>query len=194
MGSDRQKSPTSWSSDGRFVLYHSSYPQPDTDLWIVPMVGDPRPEVLLKTPFREEWGVFSPDGRWVAYQSDESGRMDIYVRPFVARGAAGTSGGKWQVSTAGGTYPVWRPDGKELYYLNPAGAMMAAPVTITGSSLEPGAPKVLFSTRILGGGALAQEGRHYDVALDGRFLIDMVLDDAAAPITLLMNWRPQTTK
>ena len=120
------------------------------------MVGDRTPSVFLKTPFREAYGAFSPDGRWVAYQSNESGRSEIYVRPFVPPGAAGTgagaAGGQWQVSTAGGIHPVWRPDGKELYYLNPAGAMMAAPITVTGSTLEPGAPVVLFPTRIVGGG------------------------------------------
>jgi hypothetical protein len=99
------------------------------------------------------------------------------------------------VSTAGGIYPVWRPDGKELYYLNPAGAMMAAPITVNGSTLAPGAPAVLFPTRIAGGGVNTQQGRQYDVAPDGRFLINTVLDDAATPpITLLMNWRPEAKK
>ena len=160
--SSQQKTPTSWSADGRFLLYHSVDPQTDADLWVVPMVGDRTPSVFLKTPFREWLGAFSPDGRWVAYQSNESGRSEIYVRPFVPPGAAGTAagaaGGQWQVSTAGGIYPVWRPDGKELYYLNPAGAMMAAPITVAGSTLEPGAPVVLFPTRIVGGGVDAATG------------------------------------
>ncbi len=86
---------------------------------------------------------------------------------------------------------MWRLDGKELYYLNPAGAMMAAPITVGGSTLDPGAPVVLFFTRILGGGVDSPLGRQYDVARDGRFLINTVLDDAPAPITLLMNWRAQ---
>ena len=161
------------------------------------MAGDRTPSVFLKTPFREAYGAFSPDGRWVAYQSNESGRPEIYVRPFVPPGAAGTAaaaGGQWQVSTAGGIYPAWRPDGKELYYLNPAGAMMAAPITVTGATLAPGAPVVLFPTRIVGGGVDAQQGRQYDVAPDGRFLINTVLDSAAAPITLLMNWNPEAKK
>ena len=102
------------------------------------------------------------------------------MRPFVPPGAAGTAaaaaGGQWQVSTAGGIIPVWRPDGKELYYLNPAGAMMAAPITVTGATLAPGAPVVLFPTRIVGGGVDAQLGRQYDVAPDGRFLINTELD------------------
>ncbi|MGH9203836.1 MAG: hypothetical protein ACRD2A_21625, partial [Vicinamibacterales bacterium] len=100
--------------------------------------------------------------------------------------------GQWQVSTTGGVFPVWRPDGKELYYLNPEGAMMAATITVSGSTLAPGAPAVLFPTRILGGGASSGLGRSYDVAPDGRFLINTVLDVEAASITLLMNWRPPT--
>jgi hypothetical protein len=158
------------------------------------MAGDRTPWALLKTPFREMRGMFSPDGRWVAYQSNESGRNDVYVRPFVLPGPAGTPKGPAQVSTSGGIHPVWRPDGKELYYLDPAGAMMAVPISTTGSTLEPGSPVMLFSTRIYGGGVDAQQGRQYDVAADGRFLINTELDSADAPITLLQNWHPERAK
>ena len=193
--SDQTKTPTSWSADGRFLLYVNNDPQTSSDLWVVPMVGDRTPSVFLKTPFSEVWGAFSPDGRWVAYHSNESGRNDVYVRPFVPPGAAGTAaGGQWQVSTAGGIHPAWRPDGKELYYLNPAGAMMATPITVTGATLEPGASVVLFPTRIYGGGVDVQQGRQYDVARDGRFLINTELDSADAPITLLQNWNPEGTR
>ena len=160
VASDHVKSPSSWSADGRFVLYHSTDPQTSSDLRVVPMAGDRTPSVFLKTHAREVWGAFSPDGRWVAYHSNESGRAEIYVRPFVPPGTA-APGGQWQVSTAGGIHPVWRPDAKELYYLDPAGAMMAAPITITGATLEPGAPTALFSTRILGGGVDSGQGRQY---------------------------------
>jgi Tol biopolymer transport system component len=196
VASEQIKTPTSWSADGRFLLYNSIDTRTDSDLWVVPMVGDHTPSIFLKTPFSEAEGAFSPDGRWVAYQSNESGRPEIYVRPFVPPGAVGTAAtaaGQWQVSTAGGIRPVWRPDGKELYYLNPAGAMTAVPVTITGAALVPGAPVVLFPTRIFGSGVDAP-GREYDVAPDGRFLINTVLDSAAAPITLLMNWHPEGKK
>ncbi len=198
VASDQVKTPESWSADGRFLLYRSIDPQTSLDLWIVPMVGDRTPSVFLKTPFREGYGAFSPDGRWVAYESNESGRNEIYVRPFVPPATAGTpptpAGGQWQVSTAGGIYPVWRPDGKELYYLNPAGAMMAAPITVTGATFAPGAPIVLFPTRIVGGGEDAAQGRQYDVAPNGRFLINTELDTVAAPITLLQNWDPEAKK
>ena len=213
VASDQNKVATSWSADGRFLLYISIDPQTNGDLWVMPMVGDRTPSVFLKTPFREAYGAFSPDGRWVAYHSNESGRPEIYVRPFVppARdasafasatadksadtlraGSGQAPGGQWQVSTAGGIHAVWRPDGRELYYLNPEGAMMAAPITVTGATLEPGAPVKLFPTRIVGGGVDNQQGRQYDVAPDGRFLINTELDSAAAPITLLMNWNPET--
>ena len=198
VASDQSKVATSVSADGRFLLYFSIDPQTGTDLWVAPMVGDRTPSVLLKTPFREAYGAFSPDGRWVAYHSNESGRPEVYVRSFVPPGAAGAAvtaaGGQWQVSTAGGIYPTWRADGKELYYLNPAGAMMAAPITVTGSTLEPGAPVVLFPTHIVGGGADVQLGWQYDVTRDGRFLINTELPGDAAPITLLQNWQPEAKK
>ena len=198
VASDQTKAPTSWSADGRFVLYGSVDRQTNTDLWVVPMLGDHTPSVILKTPFRETYGAFSADGRWLAYQSNESGRNEIYVRPFVPPGTAGAltvaPGGQRQVSSAGGIYPAWGRDGKELCYLNPAGGMVATPITISGVTLEPGVPRVLFPTRIYGGGVEAQQGRQYDVAPDGRFLINTVLDEVATPITLLMNWRPEPKK
>ena len=195
VASDQIKNAESWSADGRFLLYRSIDPQTSADLWVLPMVGDRTPSVFLRTPFRETQAMFSPDGRWVAYQSDESGRPQIYVRPFVPPGAAGpAASGQWQVSTEGGINPVWRPDGKEVYYLNPAGGMMAAPIAVSGATLEPGAPVLLFPTRIFGGGVDALQGRQYDVAPDGRFLINTELDTAPAPITLLMNWNPEAKK
>ena len=189
--SDQLKNAYSWSPDGHFLLFNSSDAQTNTDLWVVQMVGNRAPSVFLKTPFREINGVFSPDGRWVAFMSNESGRQEIYVRPFPGTNA----GGQWQVSTTGGAFPVWRHDGKELYYLNPAGAMMAVPITSIGATVEPGVPLQLFPTQIAGGGREAQQGRQYDVAIDGRFLINVVAAGApTAPITLLMNWNPAVKK
>jgi hypothetical protein len=129
----------------------------------------------------------------VAYHSNESGRPEVYVRPFVSPAAAGgaaAAAGQWQVSTSGGIMPLWRSDGKELYYISPDGAMMAAPIKITGTTMEPGEPGMLFPTRIFGGGADIQLGRQYDVSADGRFLINTLLNEATAPITLLQNWNP----
>jgi hypothetical protein len=190
VGSDDVKTPSSWSADGRWLLFHSTNPATSSDVWVVPMTGEQRtPSVLVKTPVREVWGAFSPDGRWVAYMSNESGRPEIYVRPFTAPGST-TAGGQWQVSTAGGIHPVWSPDGRELYYIDPVGALVAAPVSSAGGSFAADTPLVRFATRILGGGVDAGQGRQYDIASDGRFLINTVVDDVVAPITLLQNWRP----
>ena len=201
VGGDQLLSPWSWSPDGRFLLFSSNDPQSTNDMWVLPMVGERTPAVFLKTPFREGYPAFSPDGHWVAYQSNESGRPEVYVRPFVpplppAPGGPPTAlpGGQWQVSTAGGITPLWRPDGKALYYLNPAGEMMAAPMTVAGGAPEPGAPVRLFLTRILGGGVDTQIGRQYDVARDGRFLINTELPGDAAPITLIQHWKPEAQR
>jgi Tol biopolymer transport system component len=195
VASDQVKTPESWSADGRFLLYRSIDPQTSLDIWVLPMTGDRKPSVFLKTRFREGYSAFSPDGRWVAYESNESGRNEIYVRPFAPPtepGAPATpAGSQWQVSTEGGIYPRWRVDGKELYYLNAGGAMMAAPITVTGATLQPGTPIMLFPTRIVGGGEDAAQGRQYDVAANGLFLINTEVVSAAAPITLLQNWNPK---
>ena len=100
------------------------------------------------------------------------------------------AGGQWQVSTVGGISPRWRLDGRELYYLGPDGQMMAAPIAVAGATLAPGAPVTLFDTRIYGGGVDNLLFWQYDVARDGRFLINTVLDEAAAPITLIQHWAP----
>jgi serine/threonine-protein kinase len=196
--SDQPEVPNSWTADGRFLLYHRADAQTGTDLWVLPMQGARTPSVFRQTPLREAWGAFSPDDKWVTYYSNESGRTEIYIRPFVQPIAGGARseavGGHWQVSTEGGVFPLWRPDGKELYYLGPSATMMAVPITATGATLEPGAPVALFRTRIYGGAVDLQLGRQYDVARDGRFLINTELDDAAVPITLLMNWRPEGKK
>jgi len=198
VASDQFKTPTSVAADGRFLLYFSLDPQTSEDLWIVPVSGDRTPFVFLKTPFRELSGVFSPDGRWVAYMADQSGRMEIYVRPFTAAPASGVGAdvatGQWQISTAGGVYPQWRSDGKELFYVSPAGDMMAATITARGATLEAGAPVTLFPRRIFGGRGDPSPIRAYDVARDGRFVINAVVAEVTPPITLLMNWRPDGNK
>jgi serine/threonine protein kinase len=196
--SDELQVPTSWSSDGRFLMYLSVNPETKADLWVLPMQGDHTPYVFLRTPFREAYGVFSPDGQWVAYQSNESGRSQVYVRPFFEPGQPGTGTASdqwWQISTDGGASPVWRPGGQELYYLDPSGAMMAVSITVKGNKLEPGTPQKLFPTRIAQGGRDVQQSRQYDVTADGRFLINTELDDdAGTPITLIQNWNPDTKK
>jgi Tol biopolymer transport system component len=119
----------------------------------------------------------------VTYQSNESGRYEIYARPFPGPGGQST------VSTSGGVYPRWSPDGKELFYLAPDGRLMAAQV-VTGTTLNAAAPVALFQTRIVGGGAsIVGSRQQYDVASDGRFLINVATESAPQPITLILNWQ-----
>jgi Tol biopolymer transport system component len=196
--SQKLQVPTSWSADGQYLLYFNVNPGRGNDLWVLPMTGTRKPFPLLQSSFLKVMGEFSPDGRWVTYESNESGRFEIYVRRFVVPGDAADStaaqAGQWQVSTAGGISPAWRADGKELFYLDPAGMMMAAPITQTGSAVVPGTPVTLFQTQVMGGGFGGRQGRQYDVARDGRFMINRVVDSATAPITLIQNWKPDASK
>ncbi len=188
--SSQTKIPTDWSADGQFLLYYDIDPQTNRDIWLLPLTGDRTPRTLLRTPFDERNGAFSPDGSWMAYQSNESGRDEVYIRPVVGTAA----GGQRQVSTNGGVFPRWRHDGRELYYLAPSAAMMGTPIAIVGTSVVPGTPVTLFPTRIVGGGADRGLGRNYDVTRDGRFLINTELREATAPITLIQHWNPEASK
>ncbi len=141
--------------------------------------------MIANTPADESLVAFSPDGRWVAYQTNESGRFEVVVQPFP------DASGRWQVSMAGGAAPRWSPDGKELYFLAPDATMMAVPVSGAGTSFKAGTPVALSPTRIVDGGALATNRPQYAVARDGRFLINQPVADAtAAPVTLSLNWQP----
>jgi Tol biopolymer transport system component len=151
---------------------------------VLPLFGERKPFPFVQSPFVEDWAEFSPDGRWVAYESNESGRSEVYVSPFPG------PGGKWQVSTAGGIEPRWRHDGKEIFFLaaaansgygRDAGKLMAAAVRADGSRLEIGAVQSLFDVRTPVG-----KQRVYDVTADGRFLIDTV--EEQSPLTIVVNW------
>jgi Tol biopolymer transport system component len=185
LASPSTKIPTDWSLDGRFLLYQNADPKTGWDLVALPMIGDRKPIVVVSTPFEERGGQFSPDGRWVAYQSNESGRFEINVQPFPG------PGGKWQVSTAGGTDARWGPDGKELFFLAPDLKLMAVPVRVSDSTFDAGSPAALFfQTRIVVGGA-ADQAAQYAVSRDGRFLFNVPDDTSTvAPITLVLNWTP----
>ncbi len=193
--------PTNWSADGQYLLYFTDNAASGIDLWVLPMTGAGKTGAgkrlaFSQSSFTKVWGQFSPDGRWVAYESNESGRFEIYVRRFVVPGAAADSpaaqAGQRQVSTAGGVFPIWRADGKELFYIDPAGMMMAAPIAVTASVVVPGTPVTLFQAHVLGGGIDAAQGLQYDAAPDGRFMINRILDSNTAPITLIQNWNPET--
>jgi serine/threonine protein kinase/Tol biopolymer transport system component len=196
LASAQSLAPQDWSVDGRFLLYGRLDPQSTWDFRVLPLTGDRKPWPFLNAKFDVREGQFSPDGQWVAYASAQSGTYDIYLRPFVAPGAqSSTDGtaapsvnGQWPVSTTGGLYPRWSHDGKELFYVRPDGVLMAATLRISRTSVEVAAPVALFQTRISGASRDTTEGWQYDVTRDGGFLINTVVDDAASPITLLMNW------
>ena len=174
------KAPTSWSPDRQFILYHAVSPGTGNDVWVLPLSGARKPFPLLATPFDERWGSFSPNGRWVAYASDESGRTEVYVVPFPGAGA------KRQVSDAAGNHPRWRRDGKELFYWNPDGRLMAAAVRSDAVRLDVEAVRPLFAMRSPGGGVRS----FYDVSRDGqRFLHSVAAEQTTStPITLVTNW------
>jgi len=175
--------PTDWSRDGRFILSEQVGDKTKYDLVVMPLSGDRKPMPYLQSEFDEAHGRFSPDGRWVAYTSNESGRSEVYVQPF------SPSGGKAQVSTGGGMLPLWRRDGKELFYVVPAtGRLMSAEVR-TIPQFEAGVPKLLFTAAL----ALThgmEAGNHYGVSADGqRFLLLLpVQENAPSPITVVLNW------
>jgi dipeptidyl aminopeptidase/acylaminoacyl peptidase len=178
--SSNVKLPTSWSQDGRFIAYYVIDPKTRQDLWVLPLQGDRKPISFLQTEFSEQYPQLSPDGRLIAYQSDESGRNHVYIQPFPATGA------KWQVSTAGGTHPKWRRDGKELFYLAPDRKLMAVAVK-AGASVEAAAPTPLFETRLQPAGF-----QYYAGTADGqRFLVPTPIEETAAstPATLVVNWQ-----
>jgi Tol biopolymer transport system component len=175
-----------WSPDGRFLLYIAVDPKTRGDLWVLPLHGDRKPFPLLATSAIEQWGQFSPDGRWVAYQSNESGRFETYVRPFPG------PGGQWPVSTSGGIQPRWRRDGKELYYLAPDGKLMAASIDAKGATLAVTTPVALFQPHIVGGGTwFVGNAQQYDVAPNGRFLVNVETESGSPPVTLVLNWKPK---
>jgi serine/threonine protein kinase len=187
--SSEDKSPTSWSRDGRFLLYTAWDLKNKGDLLVLPLEGDPKPMPFLRTEFNESDAHFSPDMRWVAYTSDESGSREIYVRGFSqsSGGASAETGGKWLISNGGGSGARWRGDGKELYYCAPNGKVMAVEVR-AGTVFESGTPKPLFQAQF----AMSPlELPPWDVTSNGnRFLIStqVVAEATPAPITIVTNW------
>jgi eukaryotic-like serine/threonine-protein kinase len=175
-----------WTPDGKTLLYRVADPRSGAyDLWALPSDGDRTPYPVVRTPFDDRDGQFSPDGRWVAYQSDESGSAEIYAQRFPGPGR------KVRISRDGGTQVRWRDDGKELYFVAPDNSLTAVPVTFGGGieTLEAGSPVKLFATRMVRSTAILRQ--QYDVSANGqRFLINIVADDASAtPITLVLNWQ-----
>ncbi len=177
--------PYSISPDGQYIAYMRSDPKSTTglDIWALPMSpdksGEKKPFPVIATNFLDVTPSFSPDGKWLAYANNETGRMEIYIQPFPS------GAGRWQVSTAGGAKPVWRKDGKELYFFSTDQQMMAVDVSQKGASLELGTPHALFKATTVGGGSGA-----YTVSADGKkFIMNTVLPQSITePLTLITNW------
>jgi serine/threonine protein kinase/Tol biopolymer transport system component len=164
--------PTSWSPDGKFLIYRTVDPQRGRDLWSLPLSGDRKPQPLLQTKASETYGRVSPDGNWLAYESDESGSFEVYVTQFPQPSRS------WRISTSGGRQPRWRGDGKELFFVS-GNKLMATSVS-SGSEFQAGTPQPLFEI----------EGVNYAPSKDGqRFLVSVVTERAPMPpINVVLNW------
>jgi Tol biopolymer transport system component len=175
------KFPTDWSSDGKLLLYMETNAKSKWDVWILPLEGDRTPRPFSQGDFDKVDAKLSPDGKWIAYSSDESGQPQIYVQPFPG------GGGKYQISTGGGGNPRWRRDGKELFYIRGDGKLMAVEVK-AGSTFETGAAKPLFDTPVRFVASLLLVDP-YAVSRDGqRFLTNDFAETSAPPITVVLNW------
>jgi Tol biopolymer transport system component len=190
--STQNKFAMSFSPNGRFLLYRNTGEDTNWDLWALPIDSGTRPGTpfpVVQTSFQELMGEFSPDGRWIAYQSDESGQYEVYVQSFPVPGA------RIQVSTNGGSQPRWRGDGHELFFMGLDSRLMAAPIAIDGKGqLQAGLPVGLFIARTAGGPVPIPQKQQYVVSADGqRFLLNSLTDEATtSPITLILNWAPPT--
>ena len=180
--------PRDWSRDGKYILVEAfSTRRNDNSLWVVPTTGDHTPLPLVSTGFDDHDGRFSPDGRWIAYVSTESGSPEVYIRPFQPLAAAQTqSAAKWQVSDAGGDSPRWRGDGKELFYFGRDNKIMAVDLTFVGGAVNSSRPRTLFEVPSI----VQLPISDFDVTRDGqRFLINTPFDvQNATPLTLVVNW------
>lgn len=182
------KFPMDWSRDGRFLLYDSLDPKRGLDIWALPMDGDRKPFEVVQTDFNERLAQFSPDGTWIAYQSDKTGRVEIYVQPFPG------PGGDSRVSTDGGAQVRWNPNGKELFYIAADDRLMAVPIRFTakGTTIEAGTPLGLFATNV-GSTAINTNRQQYAVSPDGQsFVMNSILGESSpVPITVILNWKPK---
>jgi serine/threonine protein kinase len=182
--------PQSWAPDSSRIVFQNNLPQTLQDLWVLPTSGERKPVPFAQSRFNEAFGQISPDGRWLAYQSDESGSPQIFVRPFP------TGSGKWQISTNLGFLPRWRRDGKELFFMDAgsAGRMIAVAWKGDGRAPEPGPPQALFDSGV----ELAPHPSSYlpyAVSPDGqRFLLPrpsatVETENTRAPIVVIEDWR-----
>ena len=185
--------PADWSPDGKFLLLAVDDEEGQSDLSLLPLNGKQELIPFLITPFGENDARFSPDGGWVAYTSDESGRYEVYVVPFCSeltpegKLAPCDRTGRLQVSKAGGVKPLWSRGGKTLYYQSLEGTVMAVPVDGTGDEFTAGVAELLFTPMNVRD--TGRRGFAWDVTPDGeRFLIRTHTASDATPLTLVLNW------
>ncbi|HTS56963.1 MAG TPA: hypothetical protein VMH03_05405, partial [Terriglobales bacterium] len=175
------RAPFDWSPDGKSLLFGTGDFASSGQIWILPLAAAGKPVPLVQGNFVAANARFSPDGHWVAYNSSESGRPEVYVMPF------GSGSGKWQVSGAGGVLPVWRHDGKELFYWSLDNTLVSVPIQLKNDAVEVGAPHPLFRLRNPQGNLGLTSP--YDVSGDGQsFIVIETAEQASKPISLVTNW------
>ena len=183
--SAERKLASDWSRDGKYIAFSVQAKDTNWDIWILPTFGDRKPYPFLKTKFAELWPAFSPDGRYIAYQSNESGRTEVYVQSFPG------PGGKWQISAEGGFDAHWSADGKELFFRSADQKLMAVPVT-SGATFEAGTPKALFAVQLDAG---TSRNRFMPAASGDRFLLVATpARNSMAPTTVVLNWMAELGK
>jgi Tol biopolymer transport system component/predicted Ser/Thr protein kinase len=180
-GDSTARNPFDWSPDGKSLLFGVGDSTSKGQIWVLPLAGDRKPVPVTQDTFVAASAKFSPDGHWVVYSSNESGRQEVYVMP------SGGGAGKWQISSAGGVQPVWRRDGKELFYWSAENTLISVPITLKPGIIEVGAAHSLF--RFNNPVGIVGVVSPYDVTADGqRFVLITMPEQAAKPITLVSNW------
>ncbi len=187
LSTSEAKFPMDFSQDGRLLLYDEIDPKLGSDLWVLPLDGSHKPLALVRTEFDEGLAQFSPDGRWIAYQSDKTGRAEIYVRPFPG------PGDDVRASIEGGSQARWNSNGQELFYIGADDRLMAVPIRVSpvSKAIEPGIPRGLFGTNVGSSVTLAYR-QQYVVSADGQSFVlnSAVTEGTASPITVILNWKP----
>ena len=186
-GADVKQVPSDWSPDGKSLLFSIGDLVGQGQVWLLPLTGDRKPVAVAQTGSVSQNARFSPDGRWIAYASNESGKFQVYVIP------SSRTAGKQQISSAGGLQPVWRRDGKELFYLALDNTLMSVPITLSKEGVEVSAARQLFRLPRLVGGA--GNFTAYDVAPDGQHFLALETPQSTSPIiTVITNWTAELRK
>ena len=171
--------PSDWSLDGRYIVYTTTG-RSGFDIWAWPTLSDSKPSQVVHTPLNAMHGRLSPDGTWIAYASDESGELQVYVQPFPP------TGDKKQVSSDGGSEPRWRRDGTELFYIATDQRLMAVPIP-RRNPFNAGVPKALFETRVPITGNPYRTNYAVTESAD-RFLVNARVASSEATISVVLNW------